>query len=107
MKEIKWFSDPWFEAIKEKRVSWQKHALQRMLERNIHRLEIMDVIKNGEVIEHYPEDRPFPSALFFKSVEEKPLHVVASFDEIDKLIYIITVYIPDSRRFEEDFKTRK
>jgi len=60
-----------------------------------------------ECIHVYPEDTPFPSALFFAFVEGKPLHVVAAFDKTEKKVYIITAYEPSLEVFESDFKTRK
>ena len=49
---------------------------------------------------------PHRSALFFY-IDMKPMHVVASFDEDNMMIYIITAYIPDNEHFKDDFKTRR
>jgi hypothetical protein len=61
----------------------------------------------GEVIEDYPEDRPFPSALFLGFPGGDPLHVVAAFDEMENLVYIITAYIPSRESFLNDYRTRR
>jgi len=87
-------------------IEWRKHALERMLQRNIGRIEVKEALLRGEIIEVYEDDKPFKSALFF-SVKNKPLHVVASLDEVDGIVYIITAYRPDSENFENDFKTRR
>ena len=45
------------------RIHWHQHALERFLERGISRSEVVSVIMNGEIIEVYPKDRPYPSSL--------------------------------------------
>jgi len=45
-------------------------------------------------IEDYPADKPFPSALFFKPVGGRPLHVVLAFDSNGEKAYVITAYEP-------------
>lgn len=87
-------------------ISWQKHALTRMLERNISRNEVKEAICSGEIIEEYPDDYPFPSCLMFYS-DLKPLHIVLSYNQANQTAYIITVYRPDLNHFESDFKTRR
>jgi len=88
-------------------ITWQKHALQRMLERGIYRSDVLSVLKNGELIEYYEDDKPFPSGLFLGYVNNKPLHVVAAIDKQIECCYIITTYEPDLKHFKPDFKTRK
>lgn len=93
--------------IKENRLQWQRHALERMIERGIARSDVKHVLTKGEIIEDYPDDDPFPSLLVLGFVNEKPLHVVTGIDKDEKWCYIITVYKPDPNHFEPDFKTRK
>jgi hypothetical protein len=50
-------------AVKNGRIRWQKHALERMLERDIFRNDVKEVIIEGEIIEEYPGDLPYPSVL--------------------------------------------
>ena len=87
-------------------VEWRRHALERMLERDISRAEVKITLKNGEIIENYETDVPFESALFFY-VDSKPIHVVASLDEATNTIYIITAYVPSMTHFKNDLKTRR
>lgn len=94
------------EALANSTIEWRKHALERMLQRNISRVSVKKTIAFGEVIENYNNDIPFESALFLY-IDTIPLHVVASFDEKKMIIYVITAYIPDSDNFEDDFKTRR
>lgn len=94
------------EALEYTNIEWRKHALERMFQRGISRAEVKKVIEVGEVIENYGNDTPFESALFFYS-KTNPIHVVASFDEENMMIYIVTAYVPDNEHFQDDYKTRR
>lgn len=94
-------------AVECGRVEWQAHALARMLERGISREIVQRVLLTGEVIEDYPDDLPYPSALFLALVEGEPFHVVAAFDSQTGYCFIITAYSPDLEHFEPDYKTRR
>lgn len=78
-----------------------------MLEREISRSDVLSVILEGEVIERYPDDGPFPSVLMFKVVGNRPLHVVASYNSEKNKAYIVTAYEPSQDTFESDMKTRR
>ncbi|MBN1866658.1 DUF4258 domain-containing protein [Candidatus Sumerlaeota bacterium] len=93
-------------AVESRRVHWQQHALERLLERGINRDEVLRTLSKGEVIAIYSEDRPYPSCLILR-VETEPLHVVASVDSEAGICHVITCYRPDLGRFEPDFKTRR
>lgn len=101
--DIKFISN----LIKENRLQWQRHALERMMERGIGRSDVKQVLTQGEIIEDYPDDGPFPSLLVLGFVNGNPLHVVTGIDKDEKWCYIVTVYRPDPHHFEPDFKTRK
>ncbi len=83
------------------------HALQAIIVRGIQTEEIMEVIKYGEVIADYPEDKPYPSKLFFNFVHGFPLHVVAAYNNNDACCIIITCYQPDPEMWRNDFKKKK
>ena len=82
------------------RLQFTDHALQRMFERHIDLASVRKVIDRGEVIESYPEDVPFPSRLLLGWLGEMPVHVVAADNQGERITIIITVYEPDSRRWE-------
>ena len=95
-------------CVDNQRLSWQKHALERMLERDIYKGEVKKTLMEGEVIKEYVDDKPYPSFLMLRMNEElKPLHVVVSIDQKKLWCYIITAYRPDTTHFEDDYKTRK
>ncbi len=77
-----------------------------MQERDISRADVKNCILNGEIIEDYPNDFPYPSCLIFGyTIKEKVIHVVAGSD--GEYVYIITAYFPNKEKFEDDLKTRK
>jgi len=88
-------------------VIFKDHAVIRMFERDIAKKEIIEVIEQGEVIERYEDDYPYPSCLIFKMVNNKPIHIVVANNGSENQKIIVTVYIPDNTNFEPDFKTRK
>jgi len=96
------------EAIIEGKYQWRLHALTRLAERGIAQQEVLEAILSGECIEQYPDDTPFPSALFLSEKgRDEPLHVVISYDPDAELCYIITSYVPDPEHFEDDWRTRR
>lgn len=82
------------------------HGQLRLNERNITVDDVMNAIDNGEIIEQYPDDFPFPSCLILGlSINDVYIHIVVSMN--DDKIYLITAYIPDTDKWEADMKTRK
>jgi hypothetical protein len=84
-----------------------QNVLQKLAERGIQQQAVREVLLQGERIRDYAEDRPFPSAIFLGYVGNRPLHVVASCDEVNRKAFIITAYEPSLDVFESDHRTRK
>ncbi|MCM1218147.1 MAG: DUF4258 domain-containing protein [Lachnospiraceae bacterium] len=83
-----------------------QHAINRCREREIKQKDIRNCIMTGVIIEQYPDDFPFPSCLIFGyTTDNKTIHVVIS-DEGESG-RIITAYIPNTDKFENDLKTRR
>ncbi len=94
------------ELTTQNKIKWSTHCLQRMQERDISRFDVKNCIINGEIIEDYPEDFPYPSCLIYGMVaDDKVIHVVVSTD--NEYVYVITAYIPNSIKFQNDLKTRR
>lgn len=90
------------------RIAFKKHSVMRMRERGIYADEVKNIMLHGEIIEEYPEDRPFPSCLVFGFTEkQKPVHVVIAIDADDQIIWVITVYSPSKEEWEDGFRRRK
>lgn len=49
-------------AVTKGNIDWRKHGFRRMLERNINRDNVIKVLMEGQLIEEYKSDNPFPSA---------------------------------------------
>lgn len=82
------------------------HGQLRLNERNISIDDVMNAIDNGEIIEQYPKDFPFPSCLILGlSIKNVYIHIVVSMH--DEKIYLITAYVPSTDKWESDLKTRK
>jgi hypothetical protein len=78
-----------------------------MFERKISQADVRKVLEDGEVIESYPDDTPFPSALFFHSVEGRPLHAVVGKNKRDRELFVVTAYEPDSTKWSDNYRERR
>lgn len=92
---------------KIKKWDFREHAIQRMFERKITYEEVKEVIKSGEIIEKYPEDKPYPSMLIMGKIKERVLHVVIAVNERESKGIVITVYEPSPLLWEDNFKRRR
>lgn len=82
------------------------HAAKRLEQRGIFLKDVISCIMNGEIIEQYPDDYPYPSCLIFGwNIDGKILHVVIGHHESE--LFLITAYFPNTEKWESDFKTRK
>jgi hypothetical protein len=88
-------------------IEWQKHALERMLERGISRKRVKNILLSGEIIDAYPGDKPYSSFLVYGQDDGDVIHVVAAYDDKSGTCFIITVYRPDLKYFESNLKTRR
>ena len=92
--------------FEEDAVLISEHAAERFQERGIKISDIRYAIGDGEIIEQYLDDFPFPSCLILGTTKEgKMLHTVMS-DE-GSMSRIITAYYPDPDKWSADFKVRK
>jgi hypothetical protein len=88
------------------KIVYRTHALVRMFQRRIRVEDVRGVIVNGETIEDYPDDIPYPSRLILGWRARRPLHVVAAYNNADGETIVITVYEPDPAFWSEDFRRR-
>ncbi len=93
-------------CIEERKIYWTKHCLNRLNQRNILISEIKYAIENGEIIEYYYDDYPYPSCLILgTTMKNKLIHIVCGISG-DRL-YIVTAYYPEINEWEKDMKTRR
>src|SRR3989304_10104593 len=99
----------WIEIIQRcfdaNKVLYSGHAIREMrIEESgiITDQEIYKAVSNGEIIETYPDDLPYPSVLVFGITDgNRPLHTVCAYNILDELVIIVTVYQPNPSRWED------
>ena len=88
-------------------VRYSRHAFERMFQRGIPPEAIETLIKSGEVIASYPDDRPYPSYLMLGRHGDSPLHAVVAVDSVNGICQVTAVYRPDPALWDATFRTRK
>lgn len=89
------------------KISFTRHAFERMFSRSIPPEKVRSIVNNGKAIVEYPDDTPFPSTLLLGYVGSRPIHVLVGRDSSTAICYIITVYEPDPMIWEYNFKKRR
>ena len=93
--------------MKLRRIEFRLHAIRRMFEREISDEEVLKVIQEGEVIEEYPNDEPYPSMLILGFVNDRPIHVVLAVNEEESMGIVVTAYQPDTSLWRDNFRRRR
>ena len=88
---------------------WSRHAISKLQSEGLRRKEVESALSNCEVIEDYPWlTRRLPDCLVLAFTSNgSPIHVVVALDESNDRIFIVTVYCPDEKRWENGWKTRR
>ena len=85
---------------------WTNHIAVRLMQRRIETGDILYALVNGEIIEQYPDDYPYPSCLVLGLTEDQqPLHVVCGMG--DGELWLVTAYYPDTDEWTDDFRSRR
>jgi uncharacterized protein DUF4258 len=79
---------------------------EKLRERKISADDLEEAIRNGTIVEDYPDDARGPSCLILGQSGGRPLHVVCGRLE-EQRILIITAYEPDPEEWEPDWRTRR
>ena len=83
-------------AIKSHRLRISDHADEEAYSDNLSYDEILYSVFQGEIIEDYPKDKPYPSCLIFGTTfKGDPVHSVWAYNSKNKWAVLITVYRPD------------
>lgn len=90
-----------------RRLVFRVHAIERMFEREVGVGDVREILTNGETIETYPEDTPYPSRLVLGWYRGRPLHVVVADNVEAQETIVITVYEPDPGQWEPGFRQRR
>jgi hypothetical protein len=91
---------------KEDSIRWTDHAIMRMIQRGISRIDVKHTLINGKIIEQYPDDYPYPSCLILGGIREnRHLHVICGIGSGE--LWIISAYYPNPEKWLEGFEKRK
>jgi hypothetical protein len=94
-------------AIDEGRINITEHADEELAADSIYNEELYHSVREGEIIEDYPDDFPFPSCLIYgKAPDGKPIHSVWAYAGAYRKAILITAYVPDPTRWI-DFRERR
>ena len=65
------------QLIKDEKIRWTNHVMVRLLQRNITQSDALEALSNGEIIEEYENDYPYPSCLVYGiNLNNEVLHIV-------------------------------
>ena len=96
------------DAIRHNRIKITDHADEEAENDQLTFDEVYFSVLNGEVIEDYPDDKPYPSCLICgQTFSGDPIHSVWAFNEQSKWAVLITVYRPDPSQWIDWRKRRK
>ncbi len=95
------------DAIRSNRIRITDHADEEAQADKLTFDEIYLSVFQGEIIEHYPDDGPYPSCLIYGSnFANEPVHSVWAYNEDNQWAVLITVYRPDPLRWVS-WRTRR
>jgi hypothetical protein len=87
-------------------LTFRIHALRQMFQRRISDTDIRELLGTGIIIEEYPDDTPYPSCLISGIINDRPLHIVMAYNNVDREAIVITAYEPDPDIWSDDFTRR-
>ena len=95
-------------SIQNKQILITDHADEEAENDQLTFDEIYFSVFNGEIIEDYPSDKPYPSCLIYgETFSGEPVHSVWAYNERTQWAVLITVYRPDPDKWIEWRKRRK
>jgi len=93
--------------VRNGRVRITDHADEEARDDGLAFDDICFSVLHGEIIEDYPDDRPYPSCLIYgRTPAGDPVHSVWAYNEASEWAVLITVYRPDPARWI-DWRRRK
>ena len=95
------------QSIHENKIRISDHADEEAQSDHLTFEEILISVMQGEIIEDYPDDKPFPSCLILgENNKNEPIHSVWAYNPENKWSVLITVYRPDPERWV-NWRTRR
>ncbi|MBI4743573.1 MAG: DUF4258 domain-containing protein [Actinobacteria bacterium] len=88
------------QAIKAEWIRITDHADEESQNDKLRFDEIIFSVLNGEIIEKYLKDKPYPSCLIFgMNHKNEPIHSVWAYNSKTKATILITVYRPNPKQW--------
>lgn len=95
------------DAIRHNRIRITDHADEEAEADHLSFDGIFYSVLLGEIIEEYPEDRPYPSCLIYgDTFDGEPVHSVWAYNQENRWAVLITIYRPDPDRWI-NWRTRR
>ena len=99
--------DEIIDAIRSNRLRITDHADEEAQTDKLSFDEIFFSVFQGEIIEDYPYDKPYPSCLVYgDTFTGEPVHSVWAYNPDNQWAVLITVYRPDPNRWIDWRKRR-
>ena len=95
--------------VTEGRYGYSRHAERERELDMIYTWELEDALRNGEIIENYPDDPRGASCLVLGFCGPKPIHGVCTIKTEPEELFLITVYDPSKRpdKWTENYRKRR
>ena len=95
------------ESVRNNKIRITDHADEEIHNDYLSFEEVFISAINGEIIENYPDDKPYPSCLIYgKNFKNEPIHSVWAYNKEAKASVLITAYRPDPDKWVK-WKRRK
>jgi hypothetical protein len=95
--------------VTEGRYGYSRHAERERELDMIYIWELEDALRNGEIIENYPDDPRGASCLVLGFCGPKPIHAVCTIKTEPEELFLITVYDPSKRpdKWTENYRKKR
>jgi len=88
------------ESIRSDKIRITDHADEEAYNDRLSFNDILSSISTGEIIEQYPEDKPYASCLILsRDAKDEPIHTVWAYNSETESSVLITVYRPDPEQW--------
>lgn len=95
-------------AVGDGNVAITRHAEMERRADDLGYDEIYFSVLEGQIIEEYPKDRPYPTCLVYgNTFDGEPVHSVWAYNEANGAAVLITVYRPDPKRLGWTLERRR
>jgi len=95
-------------AIELGKIRISDHADEEIQDDNLSYEAIFFSVVQGEIIEEYPKDKPYPSCLVYgKTFKDEPVHSVWAYNRETEWAVLVTVYRPSPEKWRHWRERRK